>query len=351
MISTRLEKFQIRFPFFVAPMVGISHVAFRQWIRAYTPPSLEPLLFTEMLSTRRLPSQELYREETLYCAIGERRFIPQLLGNEEQFIAPSIRKLMPLGPWGFDINMGCPTKKTLSHNWGVLLMGDRGYAAEVVRMTKRHTSLPVSVKLRAGLGDHVDLEYLDQFTSSLEEAGADWITVHCRPSERRHTGEARWDIVGDLAKRRGIPVVGNGDVQTADDALGLVRDLGCDGAMIARAAIARPWILWQIARKLGIDEKPLAMAADRPPETPDEEGREYFHGILRFSCLLQEHFGNTESTLKRLKYHIMQSQRWLLFGHSFWKFTQSARDLVEARDLINDYAVRHPQPMSSRIRL
>src|SRR5262249_20737035 len=97
----RWGRLGIRFPFFVGPMVGVTHVAFRELIRAYPPPGLSPLLFTEMLSTRRLPSQDPYRDEILFSSPGERAFIPQLLGNEERFIAPSIEKLMRQGPWGF----------------------------------------------------------------------------------------------------------------------------------------------------------------------------------------------------------------------------------------------------------
>lgn len=351
MLSSRLNRMGIAFPFFVAPMVGVSHVAFRELIRSYTPRTLQPLLFTEMLSTRRLPNQCLYRDEILFCSPGERSFIPQLLGNEEQFIAPSIEKLMPLSPWGFDINMGCPQKKTLSHNWGVLLMGDKNYAAQVVSTTKRYSPRPVSVKLRAGAADTIDLDYLLEFTLALEDAGADWLTVHCRARGQKHSGEARWDMVGAVARQRAIPVVGNGDIQTADDAISLLRDYGADGAMIARGAMARPWILWQIAQKLGIAGDPPGREGERPPSTPEEEGREYFRALLRFSCLLQEYFGNSESALKRLKYYIVLSHRWLPFGHQFWKNTQGAKDLCEARDRINDCLENSSQPLCNRIQL
>src|SRR5206468_3231088 len=101
-------------------------------------------------STRRIPNERLATTNELRSAPGERFFVPQLLGNEERFIAPSINRLMQLNPWGFDINMGCPVSHSLKHNWGVRLMGDIPYAASVVRMVKRHSPLPVSVKLRGG---------------------------------------------------------------------------------------------------------------------------------------------------------------------------------------------------------
>ena len=121
--ETGLKKFGVNFPFMIAPMVGLSHVAFRELIRTYTPPSLRPLLFTEMLSTRRIPNEQLRRVDMFLCAAGEKDFVPQLLGNEEKFIAPSIQKLLPYGPFGFDINMGCPQKKNAGAQLGCVVNG------------------------------------------------------------------------------------------------------------------------------------------------------------------------------------------------------------------------------------
>ena len=230
-------------------------------------------------------------------------------------------------------------------------MGDRDYAANVVRVTKKHSPLPVSVKLRAGMERQADLEYLVDFTSALEDAGADWLTIHCRAKGQGHKGEARWDVVGDLKHKRSIPVVANGDLQNVDDAISLIDDFGVDGAMIARAATARPWILWQIAHRLGIEETPPNKEGQLPPSTPEEEGQEYFYALLRLTCLLQEFFGDTENALRRLRFYIATSHRWLKFGHQFWKATVRAQDLVQMRDLINEFLNKNPQPMSRRVLL
>lgn len=347
--ETRLKKLQVDFPFMVAPMVGLSHVAFRELIRAYTPVEVTPLIFTEMLSSRRLPSERIERAENLFVAENERGLIPQLLGNEERFIAPSVEKLMELNPWGIDINMGCPKKKNLSHNWGVLLLGDKDYAAEVVRVTKRHSPRPVSVKLRAGLGDSIDVDYLDSFTKALEEAGADWLTIHCRSSHQKHHGKANWDVLTELSQRRKIPVVANGDVQTAQDAVRLIRDFGVDGAMVARAATARPWILWQIAQELGYSESARSRALEKPPMTPEEEGQEYFQAVLRFAFLLKKYFGPSEGSLQKLKFYIGVSSPWLPFGHHFWKLIHASREFDQAVERIEQYAVENPQPLRARV--
>ncbi|NBT58609.1 tRNA-dihydrouridine synthase family protein [bacterium] len=347
--ETRLKRLGVDFPFMVAPMVGLSHVAFRELIRAYTPEDITPLIFTEMLSSRRLPSERLEKAENLYVAENERGLVPQILGNEERFIAPSLEKLMELRPWGIDINMGCPKKKTLSHNWGVLLLGDRNYAAEVVRITKKHSSRPVSVKLRAGLGESIDLDYLDGFTEALEGAGADWLTIHCRSSQQKHRGRADWEVVSKLSKKRTIPLVANGDVQTANDAVQLIRDYGVDGAMVARAATARPWILWQIAKAFGHPTTARARALDQPPTTPEEEGKEYFQAVLRFAFLLEKYFGPSKASLQRLKFYIGVSSPWLPFGHHFWKLIHACSEFNQAVERIEHYVHENAQPLRERV--
>src|SRR6185436_11566160 len=130
---------RVGFPILVAPMVGISHVAFRALVRSYLPAGCSTLLFTEMLSSRRLPSERVGSTPLTYVMEeGEADLVPQLLANEERFISESVRKLEAITPAGIDINMGCPVKQALSHNWGVALMGDIGYASGVVSMARRH---------------------------------------------------------------------------------------------------------------------------------------------------------------------------------------------------------------------
>jgi tRNA-dihydrouridine synthase len=335
LLASRLTRFGIEFPFMAGPMVGISHVAFRELVRSYLPRSVQPLLFTEMLSTRRLPSDSLEDCEELRVAQGERNFVPQLLGNEERFIKPSIERLLTKSPWGFDINMGCPVKHTLRHNWGVRLLGDRKYAAEVVRMTKAHSSLPVSVKLRGGI-DELDLNYLLDFTAALEDAGADWLTLHARPKSARHTGKANWEIVSAVRAKRTIPVVANGDIQTCEDALAVLRDFGADGAMFGRAIVARPWVLGQLARKLGFADDEVWV-----PETPEDEGKEYYRAVAKLCDLLSAHAQDEAYRLQKLRFFVVTGSRWFLFGHAFWKSTMKAKSITEIKDIA---FARYEQP-------
>lgn len=229
-------------------------------------------------------------------------------------------------------------------------MGDRKYAAQVVGVTKRHSPVPVSVKMRSSPGKSDDPNYLKDFTAALEDAGADWMTIHARPKGSKHHGEANWAVVGEIGQARKVPVVGNGDIQTADDALKVVREFGADGAMIARAATARPWILWQISHKLGVEEAPWGRQGERPPETPEEEGREYFRAVLAFCDLLDQYGGGDEALkLKRLRFFVGVGSRWLPFGHSFWKKCMKGDKLADVRSVISAHAESYPTRLSPRV--
>lgn len=332
----------------VAPMVGLTHAAFRATVRYFTPPSIQPLLFTEMLSTRRLPYERIDRVDELKTYENERMFIPQILGNEEILIEKSIQKLLPLNPWGFDINMGCPARQHLKHNWGVRLLGDMDYAAKVVAMTKKHSPLPVSVKMRCGT-EVADPVFLDEFTAALEGAGADWLTIHARLQTQKHKGEANYDLVSNLRQKRRIPVVVNGDIQTADDALRIYLSEGADGVMIGRAATARPWILWQIAHALGHTESPDAFPGMAPPSTPLDEGRFFLMSMVYFMESLENTFDNDEKNMRRLRFYVINANRWFLFGHSYYSRCMKAKNLTEAKRVTREMIETVEFPMSSRI--
>ncbi len=350
MLPTRLSKFGVTFPFMIAPMVGISHVAFRELIQHYTPAGLDVLRFTEMLSTRRIPSQKLDDVDTLRHAPDERCLVPQLLGNEERFIRPSVERLMRMQPFAFDINMGCPVQHTLKHNWGVRLMGDADYAAAVVAITKRASPIPVSVKLRAGLDEKTQLPELLAFTRKLQGAGADWITLHARSAAAKHHGAADWRIVGETRSALTVPVIANGDIQTAADALRVVREFEVDGAMLARAAVARPWILWQIAEDLGYPNKPPGREHDHAPRDGQEEADEFVRACRIFLDLLCQYFVNTEQIHHRFCFFVATASKWFAFGHHFWRRCIRAKTIPDLRAQLHRHNLGDA-PMYQRIGL
>jgi tRNA-dihydrouridine synthase B len=315
---------RVNFPFCIAPMVGLSHIGLRLLVREYLPDSLHTLWPTEMLNSRRLIHQALGETPETLKEEWEDGIVPQILANEERFISPACQRLEKWGAQAIDINMGCPVRKALSHNYGVALMGDPAYAADIVRMTVANTNLPVTVKLRAA--EQNDLNYLENFTRGLVDAGASWLCLHPREAKLKRRGNADWSQIAFLRRTVDVPIIGNGDVQTAEDALRMMEETECDAVMIGRAITARPWMLWQIAYLQGL-------TAARPPLDDREEAIAYGEALTRMLGILRARFTDRDA-IKRFRFYVHVSHPWLNFGHSFYAQVTKCRSLDEIAEAI-----------------
>jgi tRNA-dihydrouridine synthase len=302
---------QVNFPLCLAPMVGLSHVALRMVIRQYLPRNAKTIWPTEMLNSRKLPHQVLGKTPETAIGDGEDFIVPQILGNSEKYIAPSVKKLVDWGAKAIDINMGCPVSKALKHNYGVSLMGDVEYAADVVRMTVENSTVPVSVKFRAGIKK--DPEYLLNFVNKIVDAGASWVCLHPRLAKDKKRASADWKLIKILKENSSVPVIGNGDIQVLDDILRMLEETNCDSVMVGRALTARPWLLWQLGRKLGF-ENPEGLEGD-PPTTPEEEAIEYGK-MLKVLWFYHQKYFDDALAMRRFRFHLINSHYWLNYGHS-----------------------------------
>jgi tRNA-dihydrouridine synthase len=336
----------INFPFMMAPMVGLSHVAMRLMVRKYLPKGAKTIWPTEMLNSRRLVYQTPGETNETFRGEFENDLFPQILGNEERFIKNSIEKLTHWGIKGIDINMGCPVSKALRHNYGVSLMGDADYARDVVKMTTKHTDLPVSVKLRAA--DQGDVDFLLKFVNSLAEGGVSWVCLHPREAKQKRKGSADWEQIKFLKDNTSIPIIGNGDVQIFSDALKMKEVTGCDGVMIGRALTARPWMFWQIGRALGLDN-PEGLIGD-PPMTATEEAYEYGRALFHFAEICEEYFEEKQAQ-KRIKFFVTVSHVWLNFGHSLMKKIYKSKDVESMKNAIVDFFKSEGLSMRERTQL
>lgn len=321
---------RVNFPLCLAPMVGLSHMALRLVVREYLPAGARTTWPTEMLNSRKIPFEDLGKTPEALRAPHETDLVPQILGNEEEPIGLSVRRLVDeWGAEGIDINMGCPVQKALKHNYGVALMGDPVYAAQVVAMTKRHARVPVSVKLRAG--PQGDFDFLAKFVHGLVDAGADWVTLHPRTAEQKRRGSADWDQIRRLRERVEIPIVGNGDIQTAEDVLRMLGETGCDQVMAGRALAARPWMMWQLGERLGWAPPPGR--SGRAPEGPEEEAREYGKTLIRlWELLLGSH--SESLAFRKFRFHVRMTAGWLDFGHSLFSVVMKAKTAGELTDAL-----------------
>lgn len=335
------------FPLSLAPMVGLSHAVLRQVIKEYMPENTQSIWPTEMLNTRRLPEEVLGRNSETLVLPHEDRMCPQLLGNEKKAIQRSIERLSDL--WslhGIDINMGCPVQKALRHNYGVALMGDFDYAKNVVAMASEVTAkknLQLSVKLRAVDSTKSNLE-LRQLVHGLVDAGATRITLHPRTAEQQRRGRADWQqikILVDEFKNTGIQIVGNGDIQTAEDVFRMMSETGVTEVMSGRALTARPWLMWQVGERMGL-KAPAARSGEIAPATETQEGTEYRRMLLRYIDLVEDIFCrqiamNENLALRRINFFVKTSHVWLEFGHTLMSMVTAAKTLNECRDRVAQF--------------
>lgn len=328
-------------------MVGLSHVALRQVVRSYMPADAKTIWPTEMLNSRRLPNEDLTTTPETMRALVEDGLVPQILGNEERYIAPSVQRLIDWGAEAIDINMGCPVQKALKHNYGVALMGDARYAAEVVEMTARNSSVPVSVKLRA-VGSTHEFDDLLKFVTGLRNAGASWICLHPRTAAQKRRGSADWEQIRQLKAAVDFPIIGNGDVQTSEDARQMLTETGCDLVMAGRALAARPWMVWQLGEDLGFAPPP-SHAGEKAPRTPLEEGAEYGRSLIALLRHAREYF-REDLVLRKIRFHIRTTAVWLPFGQTVVSISTKAKSLDELESGLMKF-FESPVEMSPRTEL
>lgn len=331
----------VNFPLCLAPMVGLSHVAMRESLRFYMPKDAKTIWPTEMLSSYKLPKQKLNEVSMTRFAEGETNLVPQILGNEEEPIKKTVRLLEDWGAVGIDINMGCPVKKALKHNYGVSLMGDPEYASQVVKFAVDASPLPVSVKFRAGMQN--DIGVLKDFAKGIQDAGASWVTLHPRTSAQKRRGRSDWSQIKYLKEILDIPVIGNGDVQNLTDFYKMKEDTGCDQVMVGRAMTVRPWMLWQLGEDMGF-EMPEHLKGLTAPRDGLDEGAEFGRHLRRFTNFLYEYFDEKEA-MKQFRFYLRVAHVWLMFGHDLARKSTVCHNQEDCLNLIDDFFSR-PQKMS-----
>ncbi len=223
----------------LAPMAGVTDASYRQLIKKVAP---ETIVYTEFLSTDALAYGAKKTMQMLsFDASIERPFIVQVFGDTPEHFLEAAKIIEDLGADGIDINMGCPAAKVVSSCHGAALIKNPQLAAELVHATRKAVSIPVSVKTRLGW-DRADT--LIAFCKGLEEAGAAAFAIHGRRYCDKFTGKADWSQIYELKKAVKVPVIGNGDIQSAEDALAKIGNL--DGVMVGRGTYGNPWVMAEI---------------------------------------------------------------------------------------------------------
>ena len=259
---------------FLAPMAGITDKPMRKLVHSFGKGNIVSEMVAINALSRRNPKTYRIadvRDEDYPVAV-------QLVGNDPKLFAESVKLIEELGASSVDINMGCPVKKIVANRSGAYLMKDMTLAAEIIKAVRNSTALPLSVKFRKGW-DNQNVNAV-QFAKMCEDCGADYLTIHGRTKTEMYSGKADWDIIAEVKQAVGIPVVGNGDIDSPYKAREMLDYTKVDAVMVGRAALGRPWLISQIHNYLekGVEPKGVDIGKIKNTLLKHIEGLEEYYG-------------------------------------------------------------------------
>jgi nifR3 family TIM-barrel protein len=232
-------------PLILAPMAGVTDRDFRLIVRRIGGVGLVTM---EFIAAKGLVGGDRRVLDLMHFAEEERPISIQVYGSDAVTMAEAAREVERRGADVCDVNMGCPANKILKGCAGAALMKDLKVAEGIIIAVRRAISIPLTVKFRLGL-DESRRNYLE-LGKICEAQGACAVAMHARTARQKFSGEADWREIAELKRALSIPVIGNGDVRGPEDAVRMLRQTGCDGVMIGRAATRDPWVFRQIAARL-----------------------------------------------------------------------------------------------------
>ena len=241
----KIGNIEIKNQVVMAPMAGITNMAFRKIIKDFG----AGLVYSEMVSDKALCYGNTKTIDMLQVDDGEHPVSIQLFGGEVETMVKAAKFIDQHSNCDIiDINMGCPVNKVLKADAGskLLLYPDKIY--EIVKGIVDNVSKPVTVKIRSGFDSkHINAV---EVAKLIEKAGASAIAIHVRTRSQMYEGKADWKIIADVKAAVKIPVIGNGDVRSVEDAKRMLEETGVDAVMIGRAALGNPWLIKQVVQSL-----------------------------------------------------------------------------------------------------
>lgn len=260
---------------FLAPMAGVTDLVFRVICKEMDC----GMVYSEMVSAKGVQHNNKNTKELLKVDERERPVAMQMFGSDPEIMAEMARKLNEYEDIDIlDINMGCPAPKIVKNGEGSALTLNPKLVGEIISAVSKASEKPVTVKFRKGFDDdHINAP---EFAQIMEENGAAAVAVHGRTRVQYYTGEADWNIIKEVKKAVSIPVIGNGDIFTGEDAVKMREYTGCDGIMVARGAKGNPWLFREIK---------AALFGEKIPERPTEE--EVISMLLRHAQLSVKYKG------------------------------------------------------------
>ena len=267
-------------------MAGITDRDFRLLIRRLGGCGLVSM---EFISSEGLTRQRPSTLKMLHFVDEERPIAIQIYGADPVTMVEAARVVEAIGADVCDINMGCPANKVLKGCAGAALTADLPLATRIVHEVRRAITLPLTVKFRLGVRE--DAKTFLELGRICEAEGADGVTLHPRTARQQYSGRADWSAIAALKRSLTIPVVGNGDVSSPEDAVALQRETGCDAVMIGRASLTNPWIFRQAAALIfgrgydepSLEERHAVMRSHFEEVVGREDERTALHKLRKFT--------------------------------------------------------------------
>lgn len=289
----RIGNTEIEGNLILAPMAGVTDLPFRLLCKEQG----ANLIYTEMVSAKGIQYNNKNTESLLVVKEEERPVALQLFGADPVIMSEIAKRIEDRNFDILDINMGCPVPKVVNNGEGSALMKDPKLAGEIIYKVSNAIKKPVTVKIRKGF--YASDANAVQMAKIAEESGAAAVAVHGRTREQYYTGKADWDIIKEVKAAVKIPVIGNGDVFTPEDAKNMIEYTACDAIMLARGAQGNPWIFKRIKSYL---------ATGRLEEKPEIE--EVIQMILRHANL-QIQFKGEFTGIREMRKHVA----WYTVGY------------------------------------
>ena len=236
----KFRDFEVENEVFLAPMAGVTDLPFRLICKELGC----GLLYTEMINAKALCYDDKNTKKMLNILDEEHPVAVQIFGSEPEFMDKAAQILNDYPNEILDINMGCPAPKVVKNGDGSALMRNPKLAGQVLDQVVKNSKKPVTLKIRKGWDDN-SVNALE-IAKIAEDCGICAITIHGRTREQYYSGQADWDIIGEVKSKISIPVIGNGDVTSVEDAIRIKDHTGCDAIMIGRGAQGNPWIFKRI---------------------------------------------------------------------------------------------------------
>ena len=286
MKTLRIGNVELKNRYILAPMAGVSDLPFRLLCKEQG----AGLVCMEMVSAKAIYYNNKNTESLMEIHPDERPVSLQLFGSDPKIMGDMAARIEDRPFDILDINMGCPVPKVVNNGEGSALMKKPELVREIVSSVVKAVKKPVTVKIRRGFDEaHVNAV---EIAKIIEDCGAAAVAVHGRTREQYYAGKADWDIIRQVKEAVRIPVIGNGDVTCADEALAMFEQTGCDGIMIARGARGNPWIFHELA---------AWAAGEELPDPPDMDTVKQM--ILRHGALAAKYKGEYIG-LREMRKHV-----------------------------------------------